>query len=402
MRSKQELLDKVLSQKGKEIYFPHDGILAQSAQAKGKKINATIGVALDDQKVPFHLSSVHQYLSLPPVEVYSYAPSFGIMELRKAWLKKINLLELPISLPVVTQGITHALSIAGTLFINPQDEVLLPYPCWENYNFLFGTVLNGKCRYYPLFSEGKLCLKEFKVLLNGVGRKKIVVLNFPHNPSGYSLTKAEAQELITIIREAAKIKDLVVICDDAYAGFCYEAGIYSKSLFDELVGDSLIAIKVDGASKELYGWGLRVGFITFGVASKLLEDKAAGLIRATISNVSLLSQNLILSALRSDNLKDEQQYFFSVLKKRYDSVKEVLGEKNLYFNILPFNSGYFFCLQLKKPVAEEVRQVLLTRYDCGVIAPAKDLLRVAYSSVSDEDLLKLIDLIVSACRDVFY
>ncbi|MCP4717575.1 MAG: hypothetical protein GY868_20835, partial [Deltaproteobacteria bacterium] len=48
----------MLSTKGKNIFFPHKGILGQSAEAKNKKINATIGIALENDGTPMRLNSV--------------------------------------------------------------------------------------------------------------------------------------------------------------------------------------------------------------------------------------------------------------------------------------------------------------------------------------------------------
>ena len=48
----------LLSQKGRAIFFPAKGILAQTAEAKGKEINATIGMALEDDNSPLRLSTI--------------------------------------------------------------------------------------------------------------------------------------------------------------------------------------------------------------------------------------------------------------------------------------------------------------------------------------------------------
>ena len=77
---------EMLSEVGKNLYFPK-GILTQSAEAKEKahKFNATIGMATEKGH-PMYLPSVmDQIKGLEPEEALTYAPSFGIMPLRKAW-----------------------------------------------------------------------------------------------------------------------------------------------------------------------------------------------------------------------------------------------------------------------------------------------------------------------------
>ena len=75
----------MLSSKGKNLYFPK-GILSQGAEAKEKahKYNATVGIATENG-VPMHLPSIMSYTTLSPDQSVSYAPSFGVLSLRKTW-----------------------------------------------------------------------------------------------------------------------------------------------------------------------------------------------------------------------------------------------------------------------------------------------------------------------------
>ncbi len=83
------VLYELLSEKGRAIYFPELGILSQAEDARGKRFNATIGIATEDDGSPMHLPSMDALLSLPPKEVYTYAPAFGKPELRTAWKEMI-------------------------------------------------------------------------------------------------------------------------------------------------------------------------------------------------------------------------------------------------------------------------------------------------------------------------
>jgi hypothetical protein len=56
---------EMLSQRGKAIYFPKLGVLAQSAEAQGKNINATIGIALEEDGSPLVLPSLADAIKLP-------------------------------------------------------------------------------------------------------------------------------------------------------------------------------------------------------------------------------------------------------------------------------------------------------------------------------------------------
>ena len=119
LAEKNKAIPEMLSDKGKAIFFPKLGILAQAADAKGKKINASIGIALEEDGTPMRLNSIAKNISLEPKDVFPYAPGFGKPELREKWkeliLKKNPSISSEISTPVATAALTHALRIAGTL-----------------------------------------------------------------------------------------------------------------------------------------------------------------------------------------------------------------------------------------------------------------------------------------------
>ncbi len=403
----------LFSKKGVEIFFPSKGILAQSADAKGKEIDATIGVAVEDDGEPLCLEVISKDVSLQKKDIFNYTSSYGKAELRNIWKKMIYeknpSLKEEISLPIVTGALTHGLSICGFLFVNEDDNIIVPDLIWENYNLIYSNWFGGKLVSYKTFEGERFNLTGFSEKLNSISGKKIVLLNFPNNPTGYTLTESEAIQLVSILEaDAKKGNKLVVLIDDAYFGLVYKEGVLKESLFARLASlhKNLLAVKVDGATKEDYVWGLRVGFLTYGVkdGSKelylALESKTAGAIRGNVSNLSTISQSLLLKAYSSSEYKSQKQEKFQLLKERFLGVEKVLTDKKYatYFSPLPYNSGYFMCIKLKAPLkAEEVRRVLLRDYSTGVIVFG-DLIRVAFSSVKTSDLKKMFDNIYDACK----
>ena len=77
----------MLSEKGRGIFFPKRGILAQTAEAGGKEINATIGTSLEDNGSPMCLESISKQINLHGTQVFAYAPSYGRPEIRSIWKK---------------------------------------------------------------------------------------------------------------------------------------------------------------------------------------------------------------------------------------------------------------------------------------------------------------------------
>ena len=412
----------MLSNKGKNLYFPK-GILSQGAEAKEKafKYNATVGIATENG-APMHLPSIMSYINLPPHQSLNYAPSFGIPELRETWQqllfhKNPSLAGKTISLPIVTNAITHGLSVTAEMWIDESDVVLLPDKIWGNYTLILRVLHGAQIKQYGLFSsQGGFNLSGFENSLREeakVREKIVVLLNFPNNPTGYTPTKEEGKRIAEIlVNLAEKGTNLVVLLDDAYFGLFYDDNSMKESLFALLTGihPRIMAIKLDGGTKENYVWGLRVGFITYGALLKgnpnncydALDRKTAGAVRGSISNSPHLSQSILLGSLNSENYEKEKEEKFAILRKRATRVKEILANKkyNDVWDVYPFNSGYFMCLRLRTVDAEELRLHLLNKYGVGVISLGKVDIRIAFSCVEEEDIQNIFDIIFQAIKDI--
>lgn len=404
-------LMQMLSALGKELYFPK-GILTQTAEAKEKahRYNATIGEGREGGHAMGLKAVMRHFSLLSPDAVLPYAPSAGRPDLRKVWKEEIrdknpSLGDTPVSLPVVTSGITHGLSLVADMFCDPGDVLLVPDKLWGNYLLVFCVRRGAQAVRYPLLRlDGGLDLEGFaRVVAEQAPRGKLVVLfNFPHNPTGYSLTPTEADRLRDILVEAAEGGcHVVAVCDDAYFGLFFEETVLKESLFTRLAAahPRLLAVKLDGASKEDFAWGLRVGFLTYGLAEgagayEALEKKTAGCIRGTISNAANVSQQLILQALKDPDYRAQREEKFAVLARRARRVREVLADPKFdrVWRPYPFNSGYFMCLRLHRLDAEAYRLCLLEEYGVGVISTSDTDIRVAHSSVDEKDVADLFEI----------
>ena len=124
-------------------------------------------------------------------------------------------------------------------------------------------------------------------------------------------------------------RNLVVISDDAYFGLFYGDDLLKESLFARLAGlhQRILAVKVDGPTKEEYVWGFRTGMLTFAAHAffssdalyQALEKKAAGAIRSAISNCSHLSQSVLVKAMARDEIVFERQEKKKILELRAQS-----------------------------------------------------------------------------------
>jgi len=416
-------IHEMLSTVGKNLFYPK-GILTQSAEAKEKahKFNATIGMATEKGQTMYLPSIMAMIQGLTPSEALTYAPSYGVMALRKAWkeemlLKNPSLKSENMSLPVVTHAITHALSVLADMWVEPGDVLVLPDKMWGNYNMIFSVRRGAEIVNYPLFNEENgFNLKGLEECLHSVAEKStkvIVILNFPNNPTGYTVTTQEGDEIAQILENVAyKGTNVLALTDDAYFGLFYEDDALDESIFTRLTNrhPRLLAVKADGATKENYVWGLRVGFITYGTALNgdpgpvydALEKKTAGAVRGSISNASHLSQSMVLKSFQSDTYAAEKNAKLQIMKDRAQEVKRVLANSKYdrVWDVYPFNSGYFMCLKIKTVDAEELRIHLLEKYGIGLISLGKTDIRVAFSCLDQNDIQELFDTIYQGVEDL--
>ncbi|MGI5056418.1 aminotransferase class I/II-fold pyridoxal phosphate-dependent enzyme [Treponema socranskii] len=417
---KDTVAGKLLSDEGSRMYFPK-GIIAQSEEAKkgASKANGTIGMTIING-TPAILPSIQK--SVPSFDARSlvaYAPTAGQKEFRTIWQKQIIdknplLKTKKISLPVVVPGLTAGLSYIADLFIDETKPLLAPDPSWDNYALIVEARRGAELHPFNFFDGGKI---DTVSLENAVKKEAAsygsvrLLFNFPQNPSGYSPTKNEVAELCRIIREAASDgTKLLILCDDAYFGLNYEDDIEAQSLFAHIadIHENVLAVKIDGPTKEDFAWGFRCGFVTF--ASKNFSDehydalikKLMGVIRSSVSCSATPSQSLLMHSYSDPENEVQKIAFRKILEARYRAVRSFVDtHESGAIEALPFNSGYFMSFRLNGIDAETLRKKLLSEKGIGTISIDSRTLRVAFSSI-DEDKIESVYADIYAAADEMY
>ncbi len=422
-RTSPEVLG-MLSALGRRLYFPK-GILTQTAEARQKahRFDATIGIATEGGE-PMHLASVHRHLSgVAPADAYDYAPVAGRPNLRERWREKLleenpSLRDRRFGLPIVTSALTHGLAVVGDLFVDPGDVIVLPDKLWGNYRLTYEVRLGGRVATFPFYAGAGFNTEGFGAALEREGSargKLIVLLNFPNNPTGYMPTETEGEGLVRALEAAARRGTRVVaVLDDAYFGLFYHLGgpCMTESLFGRLANrhPNLLAIKLDGATKELFVWGLRCGFLSFGPGraegadetAAVLEQKVRGAIRGGISNSPQLSQTLVERALATASVHEERKQKGEILRARAERVWEVTRAPRFResFEPYPFNSGYFMCVRVIGVDAEKLRVHLLERHGVGLVSTSPTDLRIAFSCLEVPEIEPLFELVHRAVQEL--
>ena len=395
---------RLLSSLGRRLYFPN-GIISQSAEArKTAALNATIGMSYEQGK-PLALKTIARHFpGLKGEESVVYAPTAGVEALRTAWksalIRKNPSLEgARFSLPVVVPGITAGISYAADLFLDETTVMIAGEPCWDNYELIFAGRRDAAVRPVSLFAglESGLNISAVRDAVREQAKTGAVriILNFPHNPSGYTPTRTEAEALVSLIHETARSADVLVLCDDAYFGLFYEDGVMKESLFSALCGldERVLAVKIDGPTKEDYVWGFRTAFLTFGSKGMsegqygALIQKLMGVIRSSVSCSNTAAQYLALRTLEDPETAGEKDRHFSLLRRRYQAVRRFITENTLppALQVLPFNSGYFMSFRCVGIGAERLRLALLEK-GIGTIALGDAYLRITFAAVDEDDI----------------
>lgn len=400
------------SKLGENIILPQD-VLIQSKETSvvPNAVNATIGIATDNKKA-LSLPSINEVIKeLSTTDYLPYSPTPGLLKIREVWKEKIfkeNSIINPeyLSLPMVTTGITQGIDIVANLFSEKDDALLLPNLFWQNYAQIFTIKLGNNIYKYNQFdNENNFNLSAFKHTLYNIKENKIsIILNFPNNPTGYTPSTEELTQLVSIIDVFAKEnpnKNLIIISDDAYFGLFFEENHKTPTLsatYRLADNNNCLVVKLDGITKEYYGWGLRVGFITYYTSDdklrKIVLEKTQGYLRSTTSSPSNLSQQIALRLLESSQAKQEKTYNDSIIEERYHILKEAIAKYNLDndVTILPFNSGYFFTIKMPEHIdAHKFRLKFLNDYKYGVYSMDDSHIRIAFSCLDKElipDLIK--------------
>ena len=150
-------LPRLLSDFGRRLYFPR-GVVAQTAEATrhAHRFNATVGIATDGA-TPMYLDGIRALIpQLAPEAIFAYAPTAGLPDLRRAWLREMQeknpSLQGPVSMPLVTSGLTHGITIAADLLVERGDRVVVPDLYWGNYRLVMEERRQARLETVPFFT----------------------------------------------------------------------------------------------------------------------------------------------------------------------------------------------------------------------------------------------------------
>ena len=214
----------------------------------------SLGVGEPDFDTPWHIREEGIY-SLERGKTH-YTSNAGLKDLRIEicnYLKRKNNLDYKWDSDIlVTVGGSEAIDVALRAMIEDGDEVIITTPCYVSYEPC-AIMAGAKVITIPLKNENefRLTAEELKAAITP--KSKILLMNFPNNPTGAIMERADLEEIAKVVIE----NDLVVISDEIYSELSYFGNHVSIA---EIPGMKERTIVINGFSKSYAMTGWRLGF----------------------------------------------------------------------------------------------------------------------------------------------
>ena len=192
-------------------------------------VDATIGSLYgEDGKIVAYKSIFESFNQIPDAKKAGYAAGFqgnpDYRELCKEWTLGKGNVDLECSV-IATPGGTGAVSLTMSEFLEVGETVLIPNIAWGSYA-LMAQDKQLKVARYEMFEKDHLNLNSIKQQVNTLKGKQnriVIVVNDPcHNPTGYTMTKNEWEELIKFLNEVGKETPCIILNDIAYIDYAYD------------------------------------------------------------------------------------------------------------------------------------------------------------------------------------
>ncbi|MBC8206316.1 MAG: aminotransferase class I/II-fold pyridoxal phosphate-dependent enzyme [Kiritimatiellales bacterium] len=250
----------------------------------------SLGVGEPDFVTPWHIREAA--ISALEQGVTSYTSNLGLLSLRKelsGYVKGITGTEYnPDNEILITVGVSEAMDLALRALIEPGDEVLYHEPCYVSYNPVI-TFAHGVPVKVETTAENGFKLTREQLEAKVTDKTKVLILNFPTNPTGATLSRKETEEVAAFAIE----HDLIVLSDEIYGELSYDQTHVS---FVSVPGMKERTVYLHGFSKAWAMTGFRLGF---ACAPPELTDAMMKIHQYTMLCAPILSQRAALEALKN-------------------------------------------------------------------------------------------------------
>ena len=263
---------------------------------------------------------------------HHYGPSPGLPDLREAIAKDVSARRgVPVdpSEVVVTPGAKPIMFFSILALCDPGDEVLYPNPGFPIYESMINYI-GARGIGIPLLEEKDWALDVDALARNLSPRTKLLILNYPHNPTGGTIPAADLHR----IAELALRYDFMILADEIYCRILYSGkhdSIYTMPGMKERV------ILLDGFSKTFAMTGWRLGY---GVMRPDLAQQISKLQTNSNSCTATFTQLAGIEALKGDQGPEEKMV--EEFRRRRDLIVQGLNEIPGFSCKIPAGAFYAF------------------------------------------------------------
>lgn len=240
----------------------------------------------------------------------------------------------------ITSGTSGGLVLALCCFVGPGDEVVIFDPYFVMYPHLV-TLAGGRSVLVDTYPDFRLDLDKVRAALTS--RTKAIIFNSPANPTGMVYSREDLRQLASLARE----RGILLMSDEVYRVFCYDAPFSSPAEFNE---DVLV---FDGFSKAYGMTGWRLGFAhgPKRLIEEMIKLQQFSFVCAPsmVQHAGVAAWDYDVSAIVADYHRKRDR-LYEGLKDRFDLVKP--GGAFYAFPRAPWGTSTEF-------VAEAIRNNLL-------------------------------------------
>jgi aminotransferase len=250
----------------------------------------SLGVGEPDFVTPWHIREA----AITALEqgVTSYTSNLGLLSLRQEiaeYIRELIGVEYnPKNEILITVGVSEAMDLALRALIEPGDEVLYHEPCYVSYNPVV-RMTHGVPVAVETSAENGFRLTRKQLEAKVSDKTKLLILNFPTNPTGAVLSREETEEIAAFAIE----HDLIVLSDEIYGELSYDE---KHNSILEVPGMKERTVYLHGFSKAWAMTGFRLGF---ACAPPVLTEAMMKIHQYTMLCAPILSQRAALEALKN-------------------------------------------------------------------------------------------------------
>jgi len=301
---------------------------------------------------------------------------------------------------ILTYGGEGALFTIANTFLEEGEDVVITKPAWEMYTSCF-TFRTNNIRRIPMFAPNWVIDKDdaLDVVTKGT---RIVVLNFPNNPTGKLLSEHEIRKTLL---EALFSNAKLIVDDQAYRKYVFDNKKYSSIAgFSELTPKSII---VGSLSKPYAITGLRLGYLAipnqYDSAKKAI-DKMEDLERIKDVCLSLPYQFILQHALEEypEIELERNERILEESKRRRDYVVKRLREMEL--QVYNPDGGLYVYPNVKLP-SRQFADYLLQKHHIAVCpgdpfeGEQSTHVRITFAAYSPQEMAPIMDTFEQALKN---